>query len=225
MSGRKKGSKNRRKAVRALARFKAKQARRRKDAREKLTTRLAKNHGVVAMEGLNLRALTASARGTDEAPGKNVAQNAGLNRSMLDLGLGATRRRLGQKLAADGGILLLVPAAHTSQRCNACGHIHPDNRPDRDTFRCVTCGHTADPDVNAARNIRDYVLGLWGDPARVEVAASLPLLLETQTKARRRFGKKTKTAGGHPATACGDLCEGMSAKQEATRGNLWKMAA
>src|SRR5690349_15436142 len=48
VSGRKKGSKNRRKAVRALARFKAKQVRRRKDAREKLTTRLAKNHGVVA---------------------------------------------------------------------------------------------------------------------------------------------------------------------------------
>jgi hypothetical protein len=148
-----------------------------------------------------------------------VAQKAGLTRSMLDLGLGATRRRLGQKLAADGGLLLLlVPAAHTSQRCNACGPIHPDNRPDRDTFRCVACGHTADPDVNAARNIRDYALGLWGDPARVEIAASLPLLLETQSKARRQFGKKTKTAGGHPATACGDLCEGMSAKQEATRG-------
>ena len=118
---------------------------------------------------------------------------------------------------------MLVPAAHTSHRCNACGQIHPDNRPDRDTFRCVACEHTADPDVNAARNIRDYALGLWGDPARV--AASLPLLLETQAKARRRFGKKTKTAGGHPATACGDLCEGMSAKQEATKGNLGKMAA
>jgi hypothetical protein len=46
-----------------------------------------------------------------------------------------------------------------------------------------------------------------------------------QAKAKRRFGKKTKTAGGHPATACGDLWEGMSAKQEATKGNRGKMAA
>jgi putative transposase len=109
LSRTKKGSQNRRKAVRALARCKARQARRRKDAREKVTTRLAKNHGVVAMEGLNLCDLTASARGTVEDPGCNVAQKAGLNRALLDLGLGTTRLRLGQKLAASGGVLLLVP--------------------------------------------------------------------------------------------------------------------
>jgi putative transposase len=224
VSRKKKGSNNRRKAIRTLARLKAQQARKRKDAREKLTTRLAQNHGVVAMEGVDLRAMTASAKGTVEAPGKNVAQKAGLNRSLLDLGLGTTRLRLGQKLAASGGVLLLVPAARTSQRCNACGHIHPDNRPARDVFRCVACGHTADSDVNAARNIRDHALGLWGDPAKVEVAASLPLLLEMQAKATRRF-KKTERAGGPPAPACGDLCDGMSTQQEATRGDLGRMAA
>jgi putative transposase len=213
LSRTKKGSQNRRKAVRALARCKARQARRRKDAREKVTTRLAKNHGVVAMEGLNLCDLTASARGTIEDPGCNVAQKAGLNRALLDLGLGTTRLRLGQKLAASGGVLLLVPQAYTSRRCNACGFSHPDNRPNRDTFRCIACRQEADPDVNAACNIRDYALGLWGNPAKVEVAASLALLLEQQVKAKRRFRKKTKEgAGGHPATACGDLCEGMSVK-------------
>ena len=75
-----KGSKNRGKAVRALARFKAGQARRRRDAREKLTTDLANSHGVIAAEGLDLKTMTASARGTAERPGKNVAQKAGLNR-------------------------------------------------------------------------------------------------------------------------------------------------
>jgi putative transposase len=224
VSRRKKGSSNRRKAVRALARLKARQARRRKYARERLTTHLAKNHGVFAMEGMNLQAMTASARGTVEQPGTNVAQKSGLNRSMLDIGLGTTRLRLGQKLAASGGILLLVPAAFTSQRCSACGHIHPDNRPERDIFRCVACGFEADPDVNAARNIRDYALGLWGDASKVEVASSLPLLLEQQAKAKKRFAKK-KCAGVLPATACGDLCEGTSMKQETTSGNLGKKAA
>jgi putative transposase len=224
-SRKKKGSNNRRKAIRALARLKAKQTRRRRNAREKLTTQIAKNHGVVAMERLNLRAMTASAKGTVEEPGRNVAQKSGLNRAMLDPGLGSVRLRLGQKLAASGGILLLIPAAWTSQRCNPCGHVHPDNRPDRDTFCCVACGHAADPDVNAACNIRDHALGLWGDPATVEVAASLPLLLEAQTKAKPRFRKKMPTAGGPPAPACGDLCEGMSTKQEATGGNPGRMAA
>lgn len=219
------GSRNRRKAVRALARCKAKQARRRKDAREKLTTRIAKNHGVIAMEGLDLRHLTASAKGTAAEPGTNVAQKAGLNRSLLDLGLGTTRRRLGQKLAASGGVLLLVPAAFTSQRCNACGHILADNRPDRDTFRCVACGHAADPDVNAACNIRDDALGLWGDPAKVEIAASLPLLLEQQAKAKSRFKKSKDGAGGRPVPACGDLCDGMSTKQETTGGDPGTRAA
>jgi putative transposase len=226
VSRRKKGSSNRRKAVRALVRFKAAQARRRRDAREKLTTRLAKNHGVIAMEGLKLRNMTASAQGTAAEPGRNVAQKAGLNRSLLDMGMGTMRLRLGQKLAADGGVLLLVPPAHTSQRCNACGHIDPDNRPERDTFRCVACGHEADPDVNAALNIRDYALGLWGDAGRVKVVASLPLLLEQQAKAKSRFrNKTTEGTGGHPGPACGDHCEGMSVKQEMTRRKPGKMAA
>jgi putative transposase len=222
VSRRKKGSSNRRKAVRALARHRAKQARRRLDAREKLTTKLANNHGVIAMEGLDLRNMTKSARGTVEEPGKCVAQKAGLNRSLLDLGMGTTRRRLGQKLAVSGGVLLLVPPAFTSQRCNACGHIHADT--DRDTFRCVACGHVADPDVNAACNIRDYALELWGTPDKVTVAASLPLHLEQQAKSKSRFTKKTP-AEGLSASACGDLGASRSRKQETTSGNLGKKAA
>ncbi len=220
LSRARKGSRNRGKAVRALARCQAGQARRRLDAREKVTTHLANSHGVIAMEGLDLQAMTASAKGTVAAPGRNVAQKAGLNRSLLDLGLGTTRRRLGQKLALGGGVLMLVPAPFTSQRCNRCGHVHADSRPERGRFVCVACGHTADADVNAAANIRDYARGLWGDASRVEVAASLPLLLEQQAKARSRFGRKSETgAGGRPATACGDLCEGMSMKQETSGGD------
>lgn len=112
------------------------------------------------MEGIDLRNMTKSAKGTVAKPGKNVAQKAGLNRSLLDLGLGTTRLRLGHKLAGIGGVLLLVPQAYTSQRCDTCGHIDAGNRPDRDTFRCLACGHVADPDVNAACNIRDYALEL-----------------------------------------------------------------
>lgn len=197
-----KGSRNRRKAVARLGAFKARQARRRRDAMEKLTTDLAKNHGVVAMESLRLRAMTASARGSADEPGAKVAAKAGLNRSILDVALGALRARLGQKLAASGGVLLLVEPAHTSQRCARCGRIEALNRPSRDRFACVACGHTDDADANAARNIRDRALGLWGQADAVRVGASAALVLAQQAKGRRGIGKRKTSTGGLPAQAC-----------------------
>jgi len=199
-----KGSKNRRKAIERLAAFKAAQARRRRDAMEKVTTAIAKNHGVVAMEDLRVRNMTASARGTAEEPGRNVAAKAGLNRSILDVAPGALRVRLGQKLAQAGGMLLLVPPAHTSQRCNACGHTEAGNRKSQSLFSCVVCGHTENADVNAARNIRDRAKGMWGDADKVQVANGLGLLLAQQARPKRSFRKKSsdRTTGGLPAKAC-----------------------
>lgn len=197
----KKGSRNRKKAKTRLAAFQACQARVRKDAMEKVTTAIAKNHAVVAMEDLRIKNMTASARGTVEEPGKNVTQKAGLNRSFLDVAPGRFRERLGHKLAASGGMLLLVPAHYTSQRCSRCGHISAENRKTRDWFACVKCKHEQDADINAAENIRQLARGEWGNPDKVEVANSLELLLAQLAKPRRRF-KKAKKAGGLPASAC-----------------------
>ena len=155
------------------------------------------------MEDLRVRNMTASARGTVEEPGSQVAQKAGLNRSILDVAPGALRVRLGHKLAVAGGVLLLVPPALTSQRCNECGHTEPGNRANRDVFRCLGCGHEADADDNAARNIRDRALGLWGNADKVQIANSTSMLLALQAKPKRSFRKyKESAAGGLPASAC-----------------------
>jgi putative transposase len=148
-------------------------ARRRKDAAEKATTRIARKHGVVVMEDLKVQNMTASARGTVQEPGRNVAQKAGLNRAILDVAPGFIRRRQEQKLAASGGILITVPARHTSQRCNKCGHIDPENRRSQSVFFCTACGYLANADFNASCNIRDRGLGLWGqDPKPAQKAIS-----------------------------------------------------
>ena len=170
----KKGSRNRLKAVQRLNRRMAKIARRRKDAAEKATTMLARQHGVVMVEDLRLRNMTASARGTVEAPGRQIRQKAGLNRSILDVAPGFIRARLGQKLEASGGAMVTVRAAHTSQRCNPCGHIDPENRLSQAMFACTACGHRAHADINAACNIRDRGLGLWGQEPQqsAQMAAS-----------------------------------------------------
>jgi len=47
----------------------------------------------------------------------------------------------------------VIDGAYTSQRCSACGFVHPDNRPTQAAFRCLACGHTENADLNAARNI------------------------------------------------------------------------
>ena len=46
-----------------------------------------------------------------------------------------------------------VPAAYTSQTCNACKHVASESRKSQVTFICVECGHNDNADINAAKNI------------------------------------------------------------------------
>ena len=66
--------------------------------------------------------MSASASGTFDEPGKNVAAKSGLNKAILDQGWYEFRRQLEYKLARRGGVLILVPSQYTSQRCSECGH-------------------------------------------------------------------------------------------------------
>ena len=61
---------------------------------------------------------------------------------------------------------------NTSRECRVCGHTEKANRKTRDLFACLSCGHTADADVNAARVIarRAEVIRPYGDI--VDVVAS-----------------------------------------------------
>ncbi len=137
----------------AVAGLRAREVRIRKDFLHKLTTDLAKSHGLVVIEDLRVRNLTRSARGTVNVPGSNVAQKRGLNRAILKQGWGELAVMLAYKLAECGGTLVKVPAAYTSQRCSVCGVIDAASRLSQSTFRCVACGHSDNADVNAARSI------------------------------------------------------------------------
>jgi putative transposase len=153
VSRKKKGSKNRLRAQRNLRRFKARIVRRRKDAKHKMTTDVVRRCDVIYLEDLKLKNMTASVKGTVEYPGSNIAQKAGLNRSMLDVSPGDTRLQFEYKMRRKGGAVILVNPAFTSQRCAECGHTDAANRSDRDTFVCVSCGHAACADANASANI------------------------------------------------------------------------
>jgi putative transposase len=124
----------------------------RTDWLHKQSTRIASENALVVLEDLNIRAMSASATGTKERPGRCVRQKAGLNRSILDQGWGEFGRQLAYKLQWRGGLLVKIPPAYTSQRCAQCGHVAAENRY-KLRFACVACGHTDHADVNAAKNI------------------------------------------------------------------------
>ena len=109
---------------------------------------IADKYNVAYLEDLNVKGMTASAKGTTEKPGKNVKQKAGLNRGILQSGWGKLDQCLGYKATVKK-----VPAPYTSQACNECGCIDKDNRKSQAVFHCTECGHRANADVNAALNI------------------------------------------------------------------------
>jgi putative transposase len=147
----KRGSHRRQRTRLAIARLKAREADRRGDWVEKTTTDLARRFDTIRVEALDVRAMTRSARGTLEQPGVRVAQKRGLNRAISCQGWGRLVARLDHKAA---GRLERVPAAYTSQRCSACGHIARENRKSQAVFACVACkAGPRNADVNAARNI------------------------------------------------------------------------
>ena len=146
----KRGSNRRVRVKTQIARVKAREGDRRKDWVEKTSTDLARGFDVIRVENLNVKAMTRSARGTLEKPGRNVRAKAGLNRGILKAGWSQLVTQLEDK--APGRVERVNPA-YTSQTCNACKHIAAESRESQSRFRCVAFGHQGNADVNAACNI------------------------------------------------------------------------
>ena len=144
------GSNRRRRVRLSIARLKARQTDRRRDWTEKVSTDLARRFDLICVENLDVRAMTRTASGTVERPGRGVRQKTGLNRAILANGWGRLVDRLEHKAP---GRVQQVAAAYTSQRCSACGHVTAESRQSQTAFRCVACAWTGNADYNAARNI------------------------------------------------------------------------
>jgi hypothetical protein len=144
------GSNRRRRVRLSIARLKARQTDRRRDWTEKVTTDLARRFDLICVENLDVRAMTRTASGTVERPGRGVRQKTGLNRAILANGWGRLVDRLEHKAP---GRVQKVAAAYTSQRCSACGHVAAESRQSQTAFRCVACAWAGNADYNAARNI------------------------------------------------------------------------
>jgi putative transposase len=148
-----KGSNRRQRTKNALARLHARGADRRKDFAEQTSTRLIRQHDVIAIEDLRVRQMLSSAAGSREQPGVNVAQKRGLNRSISRQAWSLLRRRLQDKAETCDVVVVAVDPRHTSTTCPRCGTIDPGSRESQARFHCRHCGHQAHADINAANNI------------------------------------------------------------------------
>jgi putative transposase len=155
-----KSSANRGKTRQALAKLRARERRRRQDFCVKTAQRLAHENAVVVLEQLPIRNMTRRAKPVADPvnPGQYLPNGAsaksGLNRAILSKGWNRFEVALKSASRYSGTQVVKVPAALTSQRCSACGHVDPKSRESQAVFRCTHCSRPAEhADVNAAKNI------------------------------------------------------------------------
>ncbi|GAT02559.1 IS891/IS1136/IS1341 family transposase [Mycolicibacterium fortuitum subsp. acetamidolyticum] len=155
-----KGSANRTKTRQALAKLRATERHRRQDFCAQTAHRLAHGNAVVVLEDLKIRNMTRRAApvANPDNPGQFLPNGgsgkSGLNRAVLGKGWYRFEQALTSVSRYTGTQVIKVPAAFTSQRCSACGHVDPKSRESQAVFRCTTCSTAAQhADVNAAKNV------------------------------------------------------------------------
>lgn len=138
---RKKGSANRRKAVRMLQRQHERIQNQRKDYLNKLTHSLIARYDRIVLEDLRIA---------------NMVRNRHLAKSILDAGWGYLVTHLTHKAEEAGRAVVLVDPRYTSKTCSQCGHVFADQTL-KDRWIDCGCGLSLDRDHNAAINIRNRV--------------------------------------------------------------------
>ena len=152
-SKKKKFSANWYKANEKIAKLKNKEAKIRRHYHHEASRELVKFHSLIAMEDLNIKNMSKSAKGDIEQPGKNVKAKSGLNRSILQQGWGSFGLMLEYKAKWYNSEVIKVAPKNTSRQCSSCGYTHKDNRKSQAIFNCLNCGTKLNADINAAINI------------------------------------------------------------------------
>lgn len=88
---------------------------------------------------------------------KGIRQRVRASKSQRDNLHSWSFSQLGQfilyKAKFAGVPVILVDPRYTSQTCSVCGYAAKASRKSQDSFLCISCGHAAHADANAAQNI------------------------------------------------------------------------
>lgn len=135
-----KGSKNRKKAARKLARHHARIANIRQNALHQATHAIAKTKPrVIVLEDLNV---------------KGMMKNRKMSRAVGDVGMYEFKRQITYKAPKYGSTVNTVSRWFPSSKtCSCCGWVEEDQDLSDRTFICEKCGIVLDRDYNAALNL------------------------------------------------------------------------
>ena len=190
VSSKEKGSNNREKARRKLAKMYEHIANYKKDFFDKLTYDLVKNHDKIVIEDLDVKSML-----LDDSSNRKMQHN--INRSIATVGFYNFRVMLDYKCKKYGKELIVANKYEaTSQKCSCCGY---KNTLVKDLkvrmWQCPECGAIHDRDVNAAKNLLSLVedkVSLQGyvDPSANEIKESI-----LPSEERKQIIEKHKNLG------------------------------
>lgn len=155
LSKAKKGSNNYNKLRKKIANLYEKISNKRKDFLHNESAKLVNEFDRIYMEDLNVSGMTRSSKGTIEKPGKKVKQKSGLNRNILDVGLGNFKSIIEYKTKFNNKEIVKVNRFFASSKiCHKCGTKNNDLKLSDRIWVCSSCGELLDRDENAAKNIK-----------------------------------------------------------------------
>lgn len=144
LSRKQKGSANREKARRKLARLHARIANIRADAMHKFTSDLTRRFHTIGIEDLNV---------------SGMMSNRHLARSIADMSFQEFRRQLDYKAEMRGGRVVVADRWFPSSKtCSGCGARNERLSLSVRQWTCSGCGERHDRDVNAAINLKHYAV-------------------------------------------------------------------
>jgi len=139
-----KGSRNRNKARRKLARLHARIANVRSNGLHQLSASLTRRFHTIGIEDLHV---------------KGMLRNRCLARAIADMGFHELRRQIEYKARQRGGQVLVVDRWYASSKtCSRCGHKLDVLALGTCQWTCPACGTLHDRDVNAAINLRNMAV-------------------------------------------------------------------
>ena len=149
VSRKKKGGKNRKKAVKRVQKLHAKVRNTRNEFHHKAVNDLIRCYGTIAVESLRV---------------SNMLGNHRLARAISDVAWATFVSILRYKAESAGAVVMDVDPRNTSQECSKCGQLVVKKLSVR-VHHCPFCGLKIHRDTNAARNILKRALQARTEPA------------------------------------------------------------
>jgi putative transposase len=150
-----KGSSRWKKTQAKISKVTRKVANQRQNWVHQVATDIVRCNSFIATEKLEVSKMTRQAK-----KGKRKKQKAGLNKSILDVGMGMLRSAIEYKVKDAGGVFVEVPTRKVkpSQTCPNCGNQQKKTLDER-VHHCHKCGFTMDRDLAAALVMLLWALG------------------------------------------------------------------